>query len=367
MTSLPPMLYTEAIKRLGVDPKIADVQKAIDSFVNSDIPLKEPPVSYELNETQHIQFKEAVSRTLSSNDGVAYIRQTAKIATDSLKKTDTMFLSLSHRLTSIDAQFTSVSAGAFAPGLVKIQKDWQSAVVKSRFLAMDISSYASRFASLIIPLIDDKSKDIQFKKDKLQEFIDKSASFVESSANLKADYNAILDDFTSFQARFSSWASEKSDELKSKACTCQGQLDTLKVRLSKTRVVLIGLASGTVAALPITGVAAACAGPAAPAVTVIGLVAAGLLDVAATVLAVQANRLSNEITTKQKEINSVNSQIEAIDKTRKELVQLGTADMLILQESIQSLNNFWSYTAGDARKIQNKLVNMKGDFVSTLL
>jgi predicted nucleic acid-binding Zn-ribbon protein len=85
------------------------------------------------------------------------------------------------------------------------------------------------------------------------------------------------------------------------------------------------------------------------------------------VLAVQANRLSNEITTKQKEINSVNSQIEAIDKTRKELVQLGTADMLILQESIQSLNNFWSYTAGDARKIQNKLVNMKGDFVSTLL
>ncbi|KAH8112493.1 hypothetical protein DFH11DRAFT_1785972 [Phellopilus nigrolimitatus] len=363
MSSDAPPSYESVVarleQRLGSNPKpqeVLDVAKQLPQY-EIDILVANAGKMADLTPAEQAAFTVGVAKTLSSQDAALELKTVSADAAASSSGIETMFISLTSTLASIDAKNIPPKEGAFVPRFKIINQEFLQVMRDSKDLAVKISVYGLRFDSVIIPICKDQSLTTEQRKAKLDEFINDANIFTEETATMEERFDNLKNNFATFSSSFGVWASDKEGADTERLEQARKELDQLKEELSRLKAALIAIGSIAAASLPVTGVLTYLSGPFAMFVFLGGLIFAGLSTVTVLGLAIAYAAKADQVEAKQELIDALVQSINNIKATREKLGLLGTENLTLFNQNISAIALLWKTAHNDALEIKKWLEN----------
>ncbi|KAE8395961.1 hypothetical protein BDV23DRAFT_65420 [Aspergillus alliaceus] len=367
MTVPPPPPYMLS----GSPPSYDEVAKKVDSLVGSNpSPAKYLDAATSLTEEERAvlqagaeehnpiktdedkkKYTVGAAQSLSTDEAKAKLKEEANTANKAARDIEDVFTSLSLKIAEID----NVHQSNFAPTLKRHRDDYRKVLDSSRMLAADISQYGASFDAIIVKFCADQNYTVDQRKERINSFIDKATSYQQQAENVKSDFQTLVDNFAGFVATFGDWAKDKEGELTSEIKKINEDLVDLNKTLGDLYIALMALGGALAVGLPVIGVGAVMAGPAAPLVIIGGLIFFGASAAAIAGIAISIGVIQGQIRNKTAQRDNLQAQIEQIQQTRQALQQLGEEKYTVLSTSIRTLSNYWTYTTAQAQTIKGWL------------
>ncbi|KAF5857400.1 hypothetical protein ETB97_005892 [Aspergillus alliaceus] len=332
-------------KYLAAVQKLSSAEISVIAEGAKDHP---PPIHTEEDKKT---FAIGAAQAASQDSATDLLKQAADKATSAAKNIQDVFQSIQLKITEID----QIHKSNFLPDLSSHQKTFNSILQDSRLLSADISQYGKSFDEIIVQFCADKTISLQERINKIGEFIKRAEEFENRSADTHSRFEKLMHDFTTFVGHFSSWAKGKEGELTTEIESLNKEIQELQEKLQKLQksLVILGVAAGV--GLPVLAVATALSGPFAPFVAIGGLIALGATAASIAGISIAIVVTSNQIEAKQTEKEKLLNQVEKIQHTRQDLVDLGKEKLTVFTDSVKILTGYWTRTTANAREIKDWL------------
>ncbi|KOS21275.1 hypothetical protein ESCO_006790 [Escovopsis weberi] len=268
------------------------------------------------------------AKELSTDETKQKLKEEANSANEAARDIENVFVSLQLKIAQID----QIHKSNFAPTLVQ-----------------------HRFDAIIVKFCADERLSVDQRLSKINDFIARANEYKQSASTMESDFKGLTDDFAGFIATFSQWAKDKEGELTAEIKKINEELVELNAVLARLYLALIGLGAGMAVGLPVIGIGAIMAGPAAGLVIIGGLIFFGATSAAIAAIAISVSVLQGQIRDKEKERSVRETQVEQIQQARLQLTQLGEEKYQLFSKSINSLASYWTYTVAEAEKIKKWL------------
>lgn len=310
-----------------------------------------------VTDEQHAAVAQGMVDAMKSNLGSAFIKTAATNARNAVKAIDAMFTHVLSELSSIDSKYSTLTPkeGPFAKRLDAIRMEYQSIVDDSRTLAIKIAQYGKQFGSMIVPFSQEKDIPLEERRQKVQEFITRATQFETDSGVINTRFQNVKAAMTTFTGTFSNWAQERENAIGSEIADLQNQISDLNDEINAKTIAMIALGAVAGASLPITGVIAACCGPAAPVVMLVGCLVAFATAGTAIGLCFKISSLKDQRAQKQRDIDKLNIEKKGIQDTRAKLNSLKDEQLATFKDNVDVLATFWQCAKGDAQKVLEAL------------
>ncbi|KAE8353398.1 hypothetical protein BDV28DRAFT_148134 [Aspergillus coremiiformis] len=361
----PPYLFSDS------PPSYDEVAKKVDSLVGSNpTPDKYLDAATSLTDEERAvlqagaeehnpikteadkkKYTIGAAKALSTDEAKAKLKEEANTANKAARDIEDVFTSLQLKIAEID----HVNQSNFAPTLIQHRDKYRGVLKSSRLLAADISQYGASFDAIIVKFCADTNYTVEQRLERINQFIEKATDYQSQAENVKSDFQALVDNFAGFVATFADWAKDKEGELTVEIKKINEELAELNTRLGELYKALIGLGVGLAVGLPVLGVGAIVAGPAAPLVIIAGLIFFGATAAAIAGIVISISVVQGEIREKTANRDNLQAQLDQIRDTREELKQLGEEKYTVFATSINTLSGYWTYTTAEAEKIKKWL------------
>jgi hypothetical protein len=309
---------------------------------------------------KHAAFTVSVAEAITSDEALVHLKATANEAALACTAVEAMFVGLTAKLASLDAQF-EITNDPFQPRLTEIHDKVRGTIHESRSSAVKIALYISEFAELIVPRCNNETISIEKRREIIAEFIGEAKVFETEGAVFKKKFDDLITEFAAFTGTFTSWASAKGIELDKDIAKLNQEIIELTEKLKGLQTSLL-IAGGVIAVgLPVLAAVMALSGPLAPFVGIAGLIAGGIAVATIATLVALSNSCRHEIESKQAEVRQLKEKKKGIENARAELVKLGEQDLKIFTANINVLSAVWQCVVVDAQLIQGKLTRAGKD------
>lgn len=352
--------YFELVRRIDdairADKTLETFRRVLETLTDDEKAVlanyHHPPVA--LGRDQERAFRDAFTQgVLDSRDHLNWNAvRCARVCT----RLEQDFVKITGKLADAVNKHPRVGAGDLESDFSQLASRYRELLDSSRRLAVRVATNARQFDSIVIPIVGDSNLSVERRREAIQEFIDKAEGLELQATQIKESFDRFLSDMTAFVGRFGSWANTVEAEIADEIQTLSDEIEKLKQKVKGLTSGLIGVGvGGTTAALGILVTASLCAGPAAPFIWGFGI-AVGLGSVGAIIgQTIALSIYTNDISRKEREKGNLVKERENLQKTRSELVTLGTELREDVSNTIGIINQAWRYCQNDAVAIQDWL------------
>ncbi|PYH96902.1 hypothetical protein BO71DRAFT_407309, partial [Aspergillus ellipticus CBS 707.79] len=179
-----------------------------------------------------------------------------------------------------------------------------------------------------------------------------------TSRTIEERFESLKRDFTVLVAKFSTWATDKEGELTAQVEQAKNELIALNASLGAIETSLIAFGGIGAMGLMVTGVSVFF-GPLGFFLAVGGMIALGVSAATIVGLLIARDIIKSQIANKEREIQSLEAQIEQIRKAREGLTAMGDDYLVRFGDNVNLLKVIWNNVAVDATTIKEHLESSK--------
>ncbi|TFY60838.1 hypothetical protein EVJ58_g4896 [Rhodofomes roseus] len=333
-------------------------------MANPDVPppysrLEDTPPCYDpekalaefnaLSSDEKAKVSVGVAQAASRDDAASHFEEAANAAAEAADKIDTMFVTLTAKLISLQ------DTEDFVKEFGGIKGDYRVVVSDSHDLAISIAQYAESFDDVVVKFCADDRLTVERRKEKIDEFIKKSEGIHKDAKAMEDRFTKLTDRFSVFVGSFSTWAKAREEADQEKIKQLLKEIGDIDEQLSKIQTAIYAISAALAVTLPVTGILAVVFLPAAPWIMGIGCVIAGVELGSLTGLLIAQNILLNDKRTKENQIKDLQDEISKIKAARTQLEEEGQADLLIFTSNIKAIAGIWNNVKNNATEIKKWL------------
>ncbi|OOF93053.1 hypothetical protein ASPCADRAFT_209687 [Aspergillus carbonarius ITEM 5010] len=339
------------VERLvGSDPTPRKYLDVVEHLTAEEVDIlmtgveKIEPIS---NEEEAKAYTTGAVRTLVSDECIEYLRLASNAAVDASNEIERVFVDLQLKIAQIDL----IHHSGFQDELIEHQRTYRRVLIESRDLATDLAIHGDRFDLLIIPFCRDENIPTEVRRTIINGFISDMEKAQKDAREVEDRFDELRISFTSFVAKFTTWAEEREGQLNEQIKQVLEELEDLNEQL-QSHVNGLLLTAGVMGVSTVVFGLAFAFGPIGFFIAIGGWIATGVAGAAATAaLAVKKTRVERQIREKEAERESLEVELQAIQQARTRLVDLGHHKLDVFRDNVNVLKSVWSNVAVDARLI----------------
>ncbi|RAK96625.1 uncharacterized protein BO80DRAFT_449085 [Aspergillus ibericus CBS 121593] len=299
------------------------------------------------NDEEAKAYTTGAVRTLVSDECIDYLRLASNAAVDASNEIERVFVDLQLKIAQIDL----IHHSGFQGELIEHQRTYRRILTESRDLATDLAIHGDRFDLLIIPFCRDETIPTDVRKGIINGFISDMEKAQRDAREVEDRFDELRISFTSFVAKFTTWARDKEQELSEQFKQVLDELEELNEQL-QSHINGLLVTAGVMGGATLVFSLAFAFGPIGFFIAIGGLIATGVAGAAATAaLLVKKTRVEREIREKEAERDRLEGELEAIQQARTRLVDLGHHRLDVFRDNVNVLKSVWTNVAVDARII----------------
>ncbi|PWY69098.1 hypothetical protein BO70DRAFT_382636 [Aspergillus heteromorphus CBS 117.55] len=306
------------------------------------------------NEAQRTKYTEGAAHSLGSKEAEDILEQAAHDAVAAARDIDRGFLSLQAEIARVDA----IHHSGFSDDLRKVKENYDKVLSDSRDVAAALSAQTNQFDDVILNMVSNETLTADEKLIGVDWYIGRIEGVHADARGIEVRFESLKSEFAGLVGRFGDWAKEREGELTTQVEAAKEELIRLNEQLVALNISIAAFGGVSAIGILMLGISA-FTGPLAFFLAVGGMFALGVSAAAIIGLTIARDIKKSQIANKEREIQTLEQQIEQIRKARENLELMGNDHLFRFGDNVDLLKNVWNLVSVDAITIREHLESSK--------